>query len=296
MKEDNVKKLKVKKIIALSLIAIIILPLLITLISYFTGYEIYNNVYYYESDSNVMDIYIPKKAYKNKSNGCVLFIHGGSWTGGDKKEESLRCRLLASKGYISATMNYTLHSEENKNEYTVFKVLDEIDLAIIKIKEVANSLGITVDKVATSGYSAGAHLSMLYAFSRGENTPLKVVFTSNMAGPADFSTDIWGEDITKIIVNRLTGKDVTTLDNNLVSLISPTSYINENTPPSIIMQGEKDNVVPPKNAYSVIEKFEKYGVEHKFISLKNSDHSLIQNPFKHITYYNTLLDYCKKYF
>ena len=298
MQENKVKKFSLKKVIALALTGVFVAFLLIVSLSYFLGYEVHSNVSYGDTESNVMDIYIPKKAYERKTNGCVVFIHGGSWTGGDKSEETARCRLLASKGYITASINYSLHGEQTANEYTVFKVLNEIDLALLKIKSFTQERGITVDKVATSGYSAGAHLSMLYAFSRGENTPIKVVFTANMAGPADFSADIWGEEKTKIIINRLTGETVNDVSvaNDLISQISPTTYINGSTPPTIIMHGEKDDVVPIKNALSVVEKLESNSVPYDYIPLANSNHSLIQNPFKHITYYKTLLNYCEKYF
>ena len=49
---------------------------------------------------------------------------------------------------------------------------------------------------------------MLYSYSVSENAPLEIVFTANMAGPADFKTEIWG-DSAKAISERLLGITLT---------------------------------------------------------------------------------------
>lgn len=290
-----------KKILLTVLLLSLFLPIAIFLVTYFTGYEIYRDVSYGAGEDNVMDIYLPKKSYTKESNGCVLFIHGGSWSGGDKSEEAFRCRLLASRGYIAATMNYTLWTEETSEEYSVLDVLDEIDAALLKLREFGEELDIKIDKAATSGYSAGAHLSMLYSFSRAESAPMEIVFVSNMAGPADISPRVWGNDMAKRVGRRLTGAELTDemLDTEetkeLLSSVSPITYISEVTPLTIIMHGGRDNVVPIGNAETLIDKLESCNISYEYVFLKNSDHSLIQNPIKHLGYYKLMLEYCEKY-
>lgn len=296
------KKHKKRTQFFIILIASIFLFLSFAAYKYFSGCEIYRDVRYGEKEVNVMDIYIPEQAYKRENNGCVLFIHGGSWSGGDKKEEAARCRLLASRGYITATVNYTLWDEKTAEEYTVFGVLDEIDTALLRLKEFAIERGITITKAATSGYSAGAHLSMLYSYSRVGVAPMEIVFTANMAGPSDISADVWGADMAMAIAKRLTGKNVTQEmllsgeADELLSSISPTAFVCDKTPPTVIIHGGKDTVVPLKNAEVLMEKLSQYSVAYDYIYLGNSDHSLIQNPLKHAKYLKKLLEYCKRYF
>lgn len=300
--------MKKRRIIKLTVILASSLALLIPIIagatvaSFFTGYEIYSDVKYGDKAANVMDIYMPSEAYERESNGCVLFIHGGSWIGGDKADEAARCQILASRGYIAATMNYTLWSEDVADEYTVSTVLDEIDLALSAIKEFSAQKGVKIDKAATAGYSAGAHLSMLYSFSKSDTAPVEIVFSANLAGPADICTEIWGEDMTLTIAKILTGEDISAqmlesgAADELLKSISPVYYIDEKTPPSIIMQGGKDNIVPPDNADSLVEKFTQSGVTYDYVYLNRSDHSLAQNPLKHMRFFKILAEYCEKYF
>ena len=271
-------------------------------LDYFSGYEIYSNVKYGDKAENVMDLYIPNEAYKRENNGCVLLIHGGSWSGGDKSEEAARARLLAGRGYIVATMNYTLWSEDTAEEYTVSLVLDEIDAALAKVSNFAQERGIRVEKAATAGYSAGAHLAMLYAYSRADSSPIEIVFTANMAGPAEISADVWGDDIAIIIGNRLSSVDITEemlasdgADEVLAS-ISPTSFISKSSPPTLIMHGDADTVVPRANAELLADKLADSSVRYDYVRLKDSDHSLMQNPLMHAWYYKLMIDYCEQYF
>ena len=296
------KKRKPIKIFFIVLAVLILILSALSGVHYFSGYEIHRDVRYADKQANVMDIFIPKRAYARENNGCVLFIHGGSWSGGDKKEEAARCRFLASHGYIAATVNYTFWSEDNADEYTVFKVLDELDLALSTLQQFTQSRGAHINKAATAGYSAGAHLAMLYAYSRKDSAPIEIVFTASMAGPAKFSADVWGTDMARRIAKRLTGIDVdeqtllTGGADELLNSLSPTAYIDENAPPTLLMQGGKDTVVPPANAQAVVNALGQYNIPCEYVYLKDSDHSLIQNPIRHLAYFKAFLKYSQTYF
>lgn len=287
--------------ITLTIFLIILLTLSTYAVCFFSGYKTYKNVRYADAENCVMDIYIPKKAYNREYNGCVLFIHGGSWSGGDKKEEFLRCRYVANKGYITASINYTLYSEATADTYDVGIVLDEISAALAYLKNFAKEKGITIDKAAVSGYSAGAHLSMLYAYSRAETSPLEIVFTANLVGPADLNVEIWGERAT-VVGERLSGQKFTAemLENGqaekILYSLSPTSYITESSPPSIFVYGGKDTTVDKANGESLKAKFDGAGVDYDYIFLPKANHLLLRNLGKRLSYPRKIIEYCKKYF
>lgn len=296
---------KVLKYLSGLLVAVLLLPILWGLLAYFFAYTLYRDVSYGEKEVNVMDVYIPGAAYRRESNGVILFIHGGSWSGGDKTDETIRCRMLESQGYIVANVNYTLWSEETADTYHVSQVLDELDAALLQVQKFADQKGVdglNVNKAAIVGYSAGAHLAMLYAYSRAETAPMDIVFVASMAGPADISPAVWGEDITIRVARRLTGVEISPEmlgsgdADEILASISPVSFINENTPPTLLMQCGKDKVVPPANADSLVRMFEENKIPYDYIHLKDSDHSLLQNPIKHLNFYQMLFAYCKQYF
>ena len=288
------------------LIAILLLVALVLIglgVAYcFVGCRVYKDVSYLDRDACSMDIYLPRGVGADTPRGVILFIHGGSWSGGDKSDEELRSRLLASCGYVSVSINYTLWTEETKTEYNVSAVLDEIDAALIKIRSFLSERGIEAEKVALAGYSAGAHLAMLYSYSRHTTAPLDVAFVSSMAGPADISESAWGRDMAKRVGVRLTGVEITDemLDSGeadpLLKSVSPTSYVTHDSPPTLIMHGGRDDVVPVANADLLIDALRANSVTYDYVYMNRSNHMLWQNPLAHVTYFGLLLDYCHTYF
>ena len=288
--------MKILKILLLCLLAL----LFAFVIDFFLGYSVHPDISYGEKDINTMKIFMPDDASDNC--GAVLFIHGGSWSGGSLEEEGIRCRIVANGGYIAATMNYTLRGDENADDYTVDIVLDEIDRAIKRLCTFAEERGITLERIGISGYSAGAHLALLYSYSRGDECPLEIAFVSSMAGPADISPEVWGDRSASVVAGWLSGEEITEEmlwgceADRLFEEVSPISYVGENTPPTMLIHGERDNVVPIANAENLAEKLKENGIDYDFMRLPSSDHSLLQNPIKHLKYYLLLLDYCDTYF
>ena len=56
------------------------------------------DVRYGNKERNLLDIYIPAKADKEREHGLILFLHGGSWTSGDKASMASECRYFADRG------------------------------------------------------------------------------------------------------------------------------------------------------------------------------------------------------
>ena len=296
------KKLKIPIITLLILFSVLLLTVGIAALKLYTGYTVFRDLRYTENDATVMDIYLPNDASEREINGVILLIHGGSWAGGDKAEEELRCRLLASHGYIAVSINYTLWCGENDAEYDVTTVLDEIDSALAFIADFTADMGINTDRAALGGYSAGAHLALLYSYTRNGTAPLEIKFAASLAGPLDLSTEIWGYEMAAALA-RIMSSDITAENpptakeaDEILIPYSPTNQVNENTPPTLIVQGKKDDVVPPTNATSLAEKLSEYSIDYTYKELESSDHSLSQNPIGHLGFYKTVLNYCKTYF
>ena len=284
----------------------IVLAILTFVSSTFLGgtpkYEVFSNIAYSTaSERNVMDIYVPAEAYEKEENGCILFIHGGSWSSGSKDEMLGECVALANEGYIAATMSYTLITDDNTDTYSVMTVLDEISLAIEAIKRFSEEKGLNITKMATSGYSAGAHLSMLYSYSRADESAIPLAFAANKVGPSDFTTEAWGEAGPRI-AQMLAGTEISNQymqegkEKELIELVSPVYYINENSIPSLLAYGGKDQTVPIGNAESVKKAFEESGAVYDYILFPFSDHILIFTPLSSLRYNIKLTEYCDKYF
>lgn len=143
---------------------------------------------------NNFDLYVPRSLDKNANNTVVLFIHGGAWISGLKRDVNPYVHEFANRGYISATLKYTLlNADMNDTSLSVFRDLDEIDACINSIKLALEDLHFDTSKVniAIGGASSGAHLTMLYTYSRGDNCPLPIKFIVNAVGPVDIKSEGW---------------------------------------------------------------------------------------------------------
>ena len=96
--------------------------------------------------------YFPNYEYEKLP--VIMFIHGGGWIGGSSKKISLFAKLLASNGYIVASVDYSLAPEYPYPVSTIqlVEVLNYIYNNAFKYK-------IDKDKIFIGGTSAGAHLS-----------------------------------------------------------------------------------------------------------------------------------------
>ena len=153
-----------------------------------------NNGEDYEANNRSnYDLYIPYGVLqeKDKYHGVFLFIHGGSWIGGEKSDIQHLPSRFAKLGYIGATMDYTVLSDSYIN-INIFRIVDEISACIDSIIEELEKIGLDRNKLelAIGGVSAGAHLTLLYSYII-EETKLPIKFIVDIVGPISLEPKYW---------------------------------------------------------------------------------------------------------
>ena len=243
----------------------------------YDNYYEYIDVSYGKHKRQILDFYLPK----NTSNkGVILFIHGGSWVSGDK--EGYRNDLkywCEQKGYASCAINYRYIS--GNADYN--DILDDITNSLSKIKEIAEEKGITLENLLLTGHSAGAHLSLLYAYKNKDSSPITPQCVVSYCGPTDLTDEnfyIDNEFNVKLVYlfSNLTGKTITvknhTKKKNILSAASPINYVTKDSVPTVICHGTLDDIVPYTNATRLQAKLNEYNVKNILITFQNSGHGL----------------------
>ena len=158
-------------------------------------FDVNNNENYPGSKyDNNFDLYVPKNLVKNQKHVVILFIHGGAWISGFKTDVNSYVHAFANKGYITATIKYTLLEKSmSDRSLSIFRNLDEIDACIASIKSALEDLEFDTQKtnLVIGGASSGAHLAMLYSYSRGHRSPLPIRFVVDAVGPVDIKPGNW---------------------------------------------------------------------------------------------------------
>ncbi|MBQ6708956.1 MAG: alpha/beta hydrolase [Clostridia bacterium] len=270
----------VKRIIAIVTSLVVFVTSLVAIFTAPRSYE-YRDLVYGEHQRHVLDLYIPMR--NDGEVGLVFFIHGGGFISGDKAGYLEQIQEIANKKkFATAAMNYRYLGKD----VDINDILDDIDLALKCVKDKAQEQGVNINKVVLRGYSAGGHLSMLYGYSKAETAPIKpVAVVTDCGGPVDF-TDIafyrqsaWmNPDAMAEHMSMACGKSFTldTIDSAREELlkVSPITYVNEDTVPTLMSYGMKDEIILYSHAQMLHNKLFECGVKCDLVSYPNSGHGL----------------------
>lgn len=283
-----------------------------------TGYEKYNpkwtddmgviikDVPYGKLPAEKFDIYLPadksKKAYK-----LVVYLHPGGFTTGDKSGDAGILTWLCSKGYVAASVNYTLFTKETPKANVYTQSMD-IKRSMPYVVAKAKAMGYNITEMGIGGGSAGGTLAMLYAYRDVESVPvpLKVMFEA--VGPSCFYPEDWscfgfdknpeaavglfsvmsGQKITKEMLG-------TPAYDKAMKPISATMWVNEHSVPSVLCYGALDKVQAFPASLRLKKVLEENNVPHAFFVCPHSGHGCQNDKKIFMQYMKAVDEYLDKY-
>lgn len=266
---------------------------------------IHKDISYGDKESNKFDLYVPKDNPK-ENYGLVVYLHAGGFTTGDKSDDEAILKLLCSKGYVTAGINYTLRTEENGA--SVYSQSMEIKEAMPIVVEEAKKLGYNLNEMVVSGGSAGGTLAMLYAYRDAEESPIPVKMMFEMVGPSSFFAKDWdnyGLDKSNEAAAGLFGvmlgeeidKDIIGTDElqDIMKPISAYAWVNENSVPSVIAYGKYDKICSFKTVRHLVNALENNNVDYKYFEAPHSGHGLQNDDKVYQEFLDTVVEYLDKY-
>ncbi len=265
---------------------------------------VHTNVVYDKTNQLDYDLYVPTRSKLKSPEALILFIHGGAWNSGNKTDLAFACKRYAKQGYVSATLKYTLFSEKNKTEYSLDRVLKDIENCLEHIKRHMEKLGCQVTQTALAGYSAGGHLALLYAYKCQKTSPLPIRFVFQKVGPTDFHPDTWDNktDLVAGLVSCFNQKLISQEDivsgqaEELIRNASPVSFVTPESPPTVLAYGGKDRLVRQPNKHKLVQALKDNNVTHATIDFQNSGHILSEDPQARDLFTQEVIRFAEKYF
>ena len=221
-----------------------------------------------------MDIYFPQAA-GNAPAPVAMYVHGGAWSSGSKDwiGRIIDPALLTSKGYLVASVAYRLAPQ-----YRWPAQIEDVKCAVRYLRANAQAYHLDPGRIGVFGESAGGHLVSLLGLA-GAGAGLegsggypdqssRVQAVVDMCGPTDFTTfDV--SSYTGSMARLLLGVNGT---KSALLKASPVNFIDTDAPPFLIMQGDKDPLVPPDQSQELYDKLTAAGDSASLVIVKNAGH------------------------
>ncbi len=221
-----------------------------------------------------MDIYKPKNLISTAP--LLVFIHGGGWRGGDRADYLVYLIAFAKKGYITATVSYRFLETA---PYPA--CVEDITDAVQWFYRNGADYGYDPDRIGLVGGSAGAHLAMLAAYEwkkpgapsdtiNGSEKKHHIKAVVDIYGPSDLTTEF---SRTNSTVTGFLGKSYNEAP-GLYLEASPIHYVNKSSPPTMILHGTSDQIVPVSQSELLKRKLDSLGVPNLYYKVPLWPHTM----------------------
>jgi acetyl esterase/lipase len=239
-----------------------------------------------------MDVFTPK-AHAN--GAAVIWVASGGWFSAHEAINTAFLDELLRRGY---TVFAVVHGSQPK--YTIPEILQDMHRAVRFIRSHAQDYHIDPDRIGITGGSAGGHLSLMQgtAGKAGDSqakdpvdqTSSRVQAVACFFPPTDFLN--YGKpgeialgcgilagfrapfDFHEFDPGRKAFLPVTDVGKiiDLGRQISPVYHVSVDDPPTLIIHGDADALVPIQQAELFVDKLKAAGVEAKLVVKKGEKH------------------------
>ena len=234
--------------------------------------------------SQKMDIYLPKN--KKKKHPAVIVIYGSGWSSNNKKfsdyQKKFFVKPLSEKGFATIAINH-----RSSNLDSVFPAqIHDVKAVIRFIRARYNDFNLDTSFIGIAGYSSGGHLAALAGTSSNKLLNGNVGNYLNYENHVNAVVDFYGPTDLNVFYDcpitdgkKLTIEQKTRVFGNVENisekfeLANPINYVDKDTPPFLIIHGEKDKVVPVCQSKLLHEALLKSNIESELILKEDGDHN-----------------------
>ena len=224
-----------------------------------------------------MDVYFPY-ALEDRPWPVAVFVHGGGYTSGDKKSVGVGGGQLRDRGYLLASVNYRLAPQ-----YKWPAQIEDVKCAVRFLRANAAAYNIDPNRIGAWGDSAGGHLVALLGLTgpdagfegsggyAGQSSRVRAVVDEY--GPTDFTTynlGDYGADLLQFILGTTRAKAPEVLKH-----ASPVTYVSRDAPPFLIIQGDRDRIVPPAQSQELYDRLKDAGAPATLLVVRNAGHGFV---------------------
>ncbi|WP_239617140.1 alpha/beta hydrolase fold domain-containing protein [Cohnella mopanensis] len=197
-----------------------------------------------ETETLAFDLYEPE-GDDHPQRPVVVFLHGGGYSAGDKRDGAEIANEWASRGFVVLSANYRLRANPFDDiTGTLNDAMDDVKDVIGWVGEHETEFRLDKGRIALGGDSAGGSLSINFAnefLDSGNRNKYGIYAVLDIYGGLFYDTR------------------------------------NPELPPTMIVHGTKDRTVPYDLSVKLSQILEAQGVYHDFLTMEGIDHNY-KNP------------------
>jgi len=188
----------------------------------------------------------------------IVFIHGGGWYAGDRQGYRDEIEEAARRGYVAVTITYRLMQfdvakKETTKASPIFpSQIHDAKAAVRWLRANASKYGIDPKRIGVTGRSAGGHLSLMLGLTdpqsklEGEcgnpDQSSRVQAVVNVFGPTEMASCFRTSSVAWIFRLFMGGTPEQAAETYAAA--SPITYVSQDDPPVLTLQGDQDKLVP----------------------------------------------------
>lgn len=193
----------------------------------------------------------------------VVILHGGAWRYGSHTEIGEWPRLLNEHGYDVASVEYRLANDQTP---TWNQSPSDVHDALMYVREHAEELGVDPSQIHLFGQSAGGHLALLEAYRYQSVRSIVSLYA-----PVDLELDYQTSRDKSAELDFIGGPPAQYAER--YRGLSPLTYVTSSAPPTLIIQGKRDDLVATENALELSKRLTAVRADHDLILLPLTGHS-----------------------
>jgi len=194
----------------------------------------------------LLDVYLPSA--KVKPNGRVIvWVHGGGFRGGDRRQGYIvkLSRAFAEKGFVCISPEYRLREDPWEDlPGTISDAVSDLYLALQWVAGHGKTYGYDPEEIIVGGGSAGGVLLNHLCFGQNKRKINQRI---------ECFINLWGSPFNKALI----------------------SGIGKHDPPTLIIHGDKDELVPYHNSEMLTAGLKNAGVYHELHAFEGAGHTPI---------------------
>lgn len=195
----------------------------------------------------------------------LAFFHGGMWDGGKATQFVPQCLNFTTRGLPSATFEYRTSSAHGG---TPGRAIDDVQTALLGLKQNATDLGIDPNRIVAIGAGAGACAVLNAAFGKDghiqkdedsglDARPAAVIGLSSLVNTAPkvgLTADLFATPAEAKELN-------------------PSGLIRKQLPPSLFLHGRYDRTIPFEQVEKFVKLMKRKRNNCELVEIEGADHS-----------------------